>query len=142
MTDFTYTIRNYQPSDFDNYLLLNVEAEKLEAAGRGISPQVLSENLHRPNYSPEQDLFIVEIAENIVGYLDVTLETKISRVILNFFLHPEHRRRGLASKLLGYALQRARELGAKVAHVNISQDNVAAKSLLSGLGFRFVRRFR
>jgi mycothiol synthase len=47
----------------------------------------------------------------------------------------------LATKLLGYATHRAQELGVKVAHVNIARDNVAAKSLLSKLGFRFVRRF-
>jgi mycothiol synthase len=36
---------------------------------------------------------------------------------------------------------RAAEVGAKVAQVNISQNNVAARVLLSGLGFRLVRRF-
>ncbi len=141
MSNSFYTIRNYQPRDFDNYLLLNIEAEKLEPTGRGTSPQLLSENLHRPNYSPEQDLFIVETAGNIVGYLDILPEIKIERVILNCFIRPEYRSRGLVLKLLGYAWQRAKELRVKVAHVNISQDNVATKSLLSGIGFRFVRRF-
>ena len=141
MNDSFYTIRNYRPTDFNSYLLLNIEAAKLEPTGQGTSPQLLSEHLNRPNYSPEQDLFIVETAGNTVGYLDILPEIKIGRVILNCFIHPEHRRRGLASKLLGYALSRAEELRVKVAHVNISQNNAAAKSLLSGLGFRFIRRF-
>lgn len=137
----SYTIRNYQPADFDKYLRLNIEAEKLEPSGRYISPQVLTENLGRPNYFPEQDLFIVKIAGNLVGYMDVLPELTIGRVILNCWVHPEHRRQGITTKLLDDAIHRAKELGAKVAHVEIPQDNAVAKSVLSQLGFRFVRRF-
>lgn len=137
----SYTIRNYQPADFDKYLRLNIEAEKLEPSGRYISPQVLTENLGRPNYFPEQDLFIVKIAGNLVGYMDVLPELAIGRVILNCWVHPEHRRQGITTKLLDDAIHRAKELGAKVAHVEIPQDNAVAKSVLSQLGFRFVRRF-
>lgn len=141
MSNFAYTIRNYQPADFDDYIRLNIEAERLEPSGRCISPQVLSENLGRPNYSPERDLFIGEIAGNMVGYIDVAPELGIGRVILNCWVHPQHRRQGLATKLLGYAMGRAKELGAKVAQVNIPQDNTVAKSVLYKLGFRLLRRF-
>jgi len=136
-----YTVRNYQPADFNNYVLLNMEAEKLEPTGRCVSPQVIAEHLGRPNYSPEQDLFVVEIAGNIVGYMDVSPELTIGRVVLDCWVHPEHRRRGLTTKLLSYAIHRAKELGAKVAHVKIMENNVAAKSMLSKLGFECVRRF-
>ena len=141
MNNSHYTIRNYQPADFDKYVLLNIEAEELEPTGRGVSPQVIAENLGRPSYSPEQDLFVAEIAGSLIGYMDVTPELAIGRVILDCWVHPEHRRRGLATKLLSYATHRAKELGANVAHVNITEDNVAAKSVLSKLGFECARRF-
>lgn len=141
MSDSFYTFRNYRPADFDKYVRLNVEAEKLEPTGRHISQRVLGENLGQPSYFPEQDLFIVEIDENMVGYMDAAPELNIGRVILNCFIHPDHRRQGLSLKLLGYATHRAKELGAEVVHVNIPRDNVIAKSVLSKLGFRFVRRF-
>jgi len=141
MSDSSYTIRNYQPTDFDRYVQLIVEAERLEPTGRCTSPQVLRENLYRPNHSPDQDLFVVEAAVNIVGYLDVAPELKIGRVILDCFIHPDHRRKGLATKLIGYATRRAKELGAKVAHINTPQDNEVAKIASSKLGFRLVRRF-
>ena len=137
----SYTVRNYQPTDFNNYVLLNMDAEKLEPTGRRVSPQVIAEHLGQPNYSPEQDLFVVEIAGNIVGYMDVSPELTIGRVVLNCWVHPEHRRMGLATKLLSYAIRRAKELAARVAHVNIMENNVAAKSMLSKLGFECVRRF-
>jgi len=141
MSNSPYTIRNYCPADFNKYVLLNIEAEKLEPTGRRVSPQVVSEHLGRPGYSPERDLFLVEIAGNIVGYMDEVLELTIGRVILNCWVHPEHRRRGLAKELLSFAIHRAKELRAKVAHVNIPEDNVVAKSVLSKLGFEYVRRF-
>lgn len=141
MSDSPYLIRNYRPSDFEDYVKLNIEAEKLEPMGRCISPQVLSENLGQPNYSPEQDMFVVEMAGKIVGFMNVTPELKTRRVILDCLIHPEHRRRGLAKKLLGYATHRAKELKAKVARVNIRQDNVVAKKILSRLRFQFVRQY-
>jgi len=141
MSNSLYTIRNYQPKDFNKYVLLNIKAEKLEPTGRCISPQVIAEHLGQPNYSPEQDLFIVEIDGGIVGSIDVTPELSIGRVILNFWVRPEYRRRGLATKLLSYATNRAKELGVKVAHVNIVEDNVVAQRVLSRLDFSLVRRF-
>lgn len=141
MNNFPYTIRNYQPKDFDKYVLSNIKAEKLEPTGRCISPQVIAEHLGQPNYSPEQDLFIVEIDGGIVGSIDVTPELSIGRVILNCWVHPEYRRRGLATKLLSYATNRAKELGVKVAHVNIVEDNIVAQRVLSRLDFSLIRRF-
>ena len=141
MSNSPYTIRNYQSADFDKLVQLNIEAEKLEPSGRRISPQGIAETLGRPDYSPEQNLFVVEIAGDIVGYMDVTPELTIGRAILDCWVHPEHRRKGLGTKLLSYAISRAKELGAKNVHVNILEDNVVAKSVLSRLGFECVRRF-
>ena len=141
MSNSPYTIRNYRPADFNKYVLLNIEAEKLEPTGRYFSPQVISEQLGRPSYSPVQDLFLVEIAGDIVGSMDMAPEQTIRQVILNCWVHPEHRRRGLAKELLSFAIHRAKELRAKVAHVNIPEENVVAKSVLSKLGFEYVRRF-
>jgi len=141
MNNSLYTVRNYRPTDFDRYVQLIIEVEKLEPMGCCLSPELFSERLYRPNYSPERDLFIVETVGNIVGYLNITPEVKIRRVILRGLIHPAYRRQGLATRLFSHAAHRAKELGVKVAHVNIAQDNVNAKSILSKLGFRFIRRF-
>jgi mycothiol synthase len=141
MSNSPYYIRNYQSADFHKYVLLCAEAQKLESSGRCVSPQFVAEQLERPNYSPEQDLFMAGIDEIIVGYVNVTPELAIRRVVLDCWVHPEHRRRGLATKLLGHASNRARGLGAKVVHVNVAEDNVVAGRVLSRLGFSLVRRF-
>jgi mycothiol synthase len=141
MSNSSYNIRNYQSADFNKYVILHANAEKLEPTGRCVSAQLIAEKLRQPNYSPEQDLFIVEWNREIVGYMDVKPEMTIARVILDCWIYPEHRRKGLATKFLGYATNRARESGAKVAQVNIREDNVVARKMLSRLGFSLVRRF-
>jgi mycothiol synthase len=141
MSNSPYIIRNFRPDDFSSYVQLNVEAEKLEPTGRCTSPQALSEGLGRPNYLPEQDLFVAGVAGKVIGYIDVRSELGIGRAVLDCLVHPEHRRKGLATQLFHYASRRARELAARVVHVNVPEDNVAAKGLLSKLGFMFVRRF-
>ena len=141
MGDTGYTVRNYQPSDFHKFVLLNIEAEQLEPTGRSVSPRVIAEGLGRPNYSPERDLLVVEMASKIVGYMNVTRELGIGRVVLDCWVHPEHRKRGLAAQLLNRAMERAREAGARVAHVNVAEGDTRARRVLSSSGFQLVRRF-
>jgi mycothiol synthase len=141
MSKSSYNIRNYKQADFNKYVILHTEAEKLEPTGRCVSPRFIAEKLRQPNYSPEQGLFIVELNGEIVGYMDVKPELTIGRVVLDCWIYPEHRRGGLATKLLGYATNCARQTGAKVAQVNIREDNVVARKILSRLGFSLIRRF-
>lgn len=141
MSDPPYVIRNFRADDFASYVQLNVEAEKLEPTGRCASAQALSEALGRPNYVPGEDLFVAEAVGKVIGYIDVRPELGIGRAVLECLVHPGHRRKGLATELFDHASRRARELGARVVHVHVPEDNVAAKGLLSKLGFRFVRRF-
>ena len=141
MSNSLYHIRNYRPADFDEYARLLIEAEKLEPIGRFISLQVLLESLNRPNYSPEQDLFIVETHGNAVGYMEVTPEVDIGRIIVNCFILPDHRRKGLARELLGHAMLRVKGTAVKVAHINIPLGNATAEKVLSRLDFKPVRSF-
>ena len=141
MKKFSCTIRNYQPGDFNNYVALHVETEQREPSGHSISPHALAECLGRPNYSPEKDLFLAEMDGKIIGYVSVTLELGIGRALLNCLVHPRNRRKGTATKLFPRAIQRAKEMGARVAHISIPEANDAAKGLVSRLGFRCVRRF-
>jgi ribosomal protein S18 acetylase RimI-like enzyme len=133
MSDSPHIIRNFRPDDFGSYVRLNAEAEELDPTGRCTSRQALSEGLGRPNYRPEQDLFVAEADDKVIGYIDVGAELGIGRAVLDCLVHPWHRRKGVATELLHYGSRRARELGARVVHVNVAEDNAAAKGLLSKL---------
>lgn len=141
MSDPAYIIRNYRPEDFAKLVRLAVQVEKIEQSCCGTSSQDLVESLGRPNHFPENNLFVAQKAEDIIGYLDVMHELNIGRAVLSYLVHPEHRRRGFAKRLVERALHRAGELRVRIAHVNIPQDKAMAKRLFFEMGFRFVRRF-
>ncbi|MFC2045103.1 GNAT family N-acetyltransferase [Chloroflexota bacterium] len=137
ISDLHYNIRNYQPIDFDNYVGLVAQAEELEPKGRCLIPEVIIEHL----YYPEQNLFIVEIDVGLVGYMNVWPELTIARIILDCWIHPDYRRKGIAKKLTDYAVSHGKKLGVKYAHVNVPESDVDAQYILSKLGFSNVRRY-
>ncbi len=137
----TITIRNYHRNDFNRYVQLLKETETFDRSGRYISNPDLAEELSRPNYFPETDLFVAEIDRKMIGYISVTLEPGIGRALLDCLVHPQHRRKGTASKLFTYAFQCARDSGVGVLQISIPETNVAAKHLVAHLGFRYIRRF-
>jgi len=137
MTASPYTIRNYRPSDFDNLV-------RFFQAGPSViqfTPQRVSDWLAWPGFIPEQDLFIVEIDNRVVGYMSLRSELGIGRVMLNCRLHHEHRRKGLASGLLECVIRRARQLGAVIAHVDVMENNAIARKALEKHGFEPVRQY-
>jgi mycothiol synthase len=131
----SYTIRNYSSNDFAGYAQLHKES------GRFISARGLSDNLRRPNFSPETELFVAESSGKLIGCLSVTLEHEIQRALLDGLVHPFHRRAGIATELFSKGLQRLRKSGIKSAQVSILETNAAAKGLLNHLSFRFIREF-
>ncbi len=141
MSQQTYKIRNYRPSDFDEYLNLHIEAEKIDRSGLCTSRQKLREYLERPLYNPEKDLFIAEASGKIVGFLNITPELILRRVLLDCLVHPQHRRKSLAKQLLEQVTHRARELEVEVMQVNVLEENAAAREILSRFGFSIVRQF-
>ena len=141
MSQQTYKIRNYRHSDFDEYAKLHIEAEKIDRSELCTSRQKLREYLERPLYNPEKDLFIAEASGRIVGFLNSTPELIMRRVLLDCLVHPQHRRKGLAKRLLEQVTHRARELEVKVMHGNVLEENTAAREILSRFGFSIVRQF-
>ena len=141
MAGGSYIIRNYSSKDFDKYVQLHVESEQLEPSGRFISAQGLSDNLGRPNFAPETDLFLAELSGNLVGCLSVTLEPGIQRALLDGLVHPLYRRTRIASELFSSGLQRVSKSGITSAQVSVLETNASAKGLLSHLTFTFIRHF-
>ena len=136
-----YRFRNYRQADFDGYARLLADAERLEPVGRCTSRQFVAGQLTRPGYSPSQDLFLAETDGGVVGYMDIKPELRIGRVVLDCWVRPEHRRRGLGTNLGDHAISRSRAMGAAAAHVCIPETDQAAQAVLPKLSFRQVRRF-
>jgi ribosomal-protein-alanine N-acetyltransferase len=60
--------------------------------------------------------------------------------ILNLAVHPDHRRRSMARRLLAEGLAQARILGAELAWLEVRPSNFAALGLYKSFGFKEVGR--
>lgn len=136
-----FIIRNYRPSDLDDYVRLQVETEKHDRSGRRFSRQRIAEDLGHPSFHPQNDLFIAARGESLVGYAAVFLEAGIGRALLDGLVHPLHRKKGIATELFDHAIRHAGKIGSKVVQVCIPQTNLVAKNFMLSLGLGFVRGF-
>lgn len=62
--------------------------------------------------------------------------------ILNLAVGPAHRQRGLATRLVGWALDSFGEVGVGAVFLEVRESNLAARRLYRSLGFREVGRRR
>jgi mycothiol synthase len=136
-----FKIRNYRRGDFDNYVQLHVETNGLDRSERSISKQRLAESLEHPSFHPEIDLFVAEHGGSIIGYAAVFLEAAIKRAILECMIHPLHRKKGIATELIGRAIRHAEAAESKVVQVSVPEINLPARNLALRLGFKFIRYF-
>lgn len=135
-----YVVRNYIPQDFTAYVRLNISFSKSDAVKRIDSLEALTQMLKKPGYRAINDLFIAEANGMIVGCANVVPELGIGRVVLDYLVHPAYCTGSMPEELINRALQRAKELGAQVAHINIASVDLAAEELLLKLGFEVERR--
>jgi mycothiol synthase len=141
MSAIDTSIRPYRPEDREALIRFWEEVAKLEAAHDLILVRELIDNLDRPNHDPERNLFVAVNRESIIGYIDILSELEIGRAVLQYLVHPAHRRKGISEKLVERATERAGTLRAKRVQVNIPRDDKSGKRLFAKMGFRFVRRF-
>lgn len=141
MSLYPYSIKNYNPNDFEEFVEFCKEINSFGQEENDLTSSILEKKLRRPHYSPSQDLFLAKLNKKIVGFLNMTPELRIGRIILSGFIHPGHRRLGLAKEMLGCVLKRASDVKAKVVHVCLSESNIAAKALMRKFDFTPVRCF-
>jgi mycothiol synthase len=141
MNKYDFKIRNYRPSDFDDYMRLHIEASSLDQSGRRISKKRLTEELEHPSFFPEKNLFVAEHGGNIIGYAAVFLESVIKRALLDCLIHPMHRKKGIAAELFHHSIRHAKLAGSRVVQICVKETNLAAKHMASRLGLEFIRYF-
>ena len=140
MTDSNYIIRNYRSGDLDGCIDLWL-LEGHDQTGHYISPQIVKTQLEKPGFSTEETVLVAEKDSAVIGCLNITPELGIKHANIHCIVHPEHRRKRIATSLFSQASEWIENAGAKAAHVDILQKNTIAKSLLLKLGFKPVHQF-
>jgi mycothiol synthase len=141
MSGGSIIIRNFSDDDFDRYVRLHVESSQLDPAGHFASARSLRDDLGHPKFKPQTDLWIADLNGVLVGCLVINREPEIGRALLTGFVHPLHRRKGIATKLLTEGLQGIRPSSIQSAQVSVLECNAGTKSFLNQMGFAYIRYF-
>src|ERR1051326_7073968 len=105
-----FKIRHYEPEkDLIALSKVLTEIEALDQDGEDTSEEALRTALTWPNYRPSQDVWVAELAGQLVGYA-VALERPSQRCSVYAVVHPTYRRQSLGSRFLELLTARAREL--------------------------------
>lgn len=78
--------------------------------------------------------FIILFNDKIVGYIGLWQVLDESH-ITNIAIHPDFRRLGLASELIGYTLNFCREAGILSVTLEVRESNIPAQNLYKNFGF-------
>jgi len=134
-------IRPFDSCDTDGFIRL-----ALLSAGGGPEEEKEAErrnllSLERPGFKPARDLLLAEDpGGRLAGYGRCFKEAAISRQLVEVFVSPRHRRRGIGSRLMERLLALGRKAGAVICHTRLIEGSREADFCLR-LGFRPVRRY-
>ena len=131
----TYIIRLLTEKHLKEVLQLNLRCFK---AGENYTKHTFSYLLNQPNSLSYR---IVTPNQNIIGFIFVMVNTKDGTGhITTIGIAPEHRRRGLAIRLLRHAEEalKKRDIGILMLEVRVS--NVVAQNLYRNYGYSVVQK--
>lgn len=135
------SIRKFRWSDLKQWSSL---FSILQVASPSDSPPDLNFTrrfLSQPGCDPENDCFVVEADDSLVGYMLLDHELAIGRAIASGGVTPSHRGTGIGRDLLSKAVERAQQLHVNILHIQAGEGSEKARHLLETSGFHTVREY-
>lgn len=134
----SFTIRHYVPEqDVLPLSQMLTEIESIDRAGEETSEQFLRSMVEWPNFDADQNVWIAEWNRDFVGFGQI-LPRPASYTTMYVVVHPSQRRRGLGTRLLSLALDRARETACKNILIYAAGHNVGSNAFLLHHGFEVI----
>jgi len=134
-----FSIRQYKPSDFEQFRELYLLSLGERPVRREKRLRALNVRFSKPGYTPEKDLFLAYAGGRLAGFLECIPEDTISRIILNGFVHPDFRRKGIAGALLDHAEYLSALSGRHLFHVCLDEKEASGASFLAKERFKRAR---
>ena len=84
---------------------------------------------------------VIANAEKVDGYSDAPWQIDSDEVIVLHVLavHPDHRGKGLARKLVENVIEQERKAGKKALRLDVIENNTTAEKLYQKLGFQYIQ---
>ena len=134
-------IRTFRWQDLERFTHLFNEVNAIEHSERAADPEYMQQLLSLPSLSPENDCYVAELLGSLVGFVLVTPEPPLARTVASGGVLPQHRNQGIGRRLLMRAVERGKDLGASVLHVQAPAEVVDARHLLESEGFQEVKSY-
>lgn len=104
-------------------------------------PLQRSNSIRKAIENPNEELLVAESEGQIVGfihqvYFNDPLHACLNSSLTSLFVKKEHRRKGIASKLIQQSLEHARRRNVIEVHVTTREDNVPAIRFYEAKAFR------
>ena len=79
--------------------------------------------------------------EKVEGYADAPWQVDSDDIIVLHVLavHPDHRGKGLARRLVENVIEQQRKAGKKALRLDVIENNITAERLYQKLGFRYIQ---
>jgi [ribosomal protein S18]-alanine N-acetyltransferase len=130
----TYEIRLLTDKQLQEVLLLN---QRCFRKGENYTKHTFAYLLSEPNTLSYR---IASATEKLVAFIFITIAEDGVGHITTIGVAPEHRRRGLAQKLMLHAEEALRKRDINTIFLEVRVDNLAAQTLYRRLGYAIVQR--
>ena len=134
-------IRNYRGHDLEPLTRLFNSVNGLTDTEKEYDSELMAERLSQPPGRPEEDCYLAESQNSLVGFALVCSEPRISRAVAMGGILESHRGQGIGLRLLKAAEDRARKLNASVLQAQIPDHDTGAHRTLVGDGFKAVSKY-
>lgn len=94
-----------------------------------------------PSYMDNGQVLVYEMDGNIAGFLKMETLPDNSSWLSGLRVHPDFRRRSVATKLTEEAISKSRESGRRKVRLLVQHNNLKSLSLVAKLGFKTVSDF-
>jgi ribosomal-protein-alanine N-acetyltransferase len=130
----TYSVRPLRKKNLDEVLVLNLRCFK---HGENYNRDTFTYLLTEPNILGYQ---IITAAKKMAGFIFIVANNKNVGHITTIAIAPEHRKRGLARKILNHAEDALREKGFDSVVLEVRISNFAAQNLYSKYGYVIIQK--
>ena len=135
------SVRNFSWLDLPVWTSLVNELSGTTGGDEAVDTDFKQRFLSQPSLGAEDNCFIAEVGDEAAGMARISHEPSISRAVADLAVLPRHRKRGVGRQLLDRAIERVRELGASVLHIQVPVLSRGGRFLLEDSEFHAARRY-
>lgn len=135
------TIRAFQWSDLAALTRLSNSVNEATGTDGEYDVELMGQYLSQPTSRPEENCFLAESGDALVGFVMIAPELEIGRCVASGGVEKAYRRRGIGRGLLRTAVERASDIGGEVLHVQVAEESEQARRLLLSCGFTAARSY-